>query len=100
MSETPMNKLRELCEKWEAKADDIAKVAGFSDNVGKLRECAVELRAIMPDVKRLIEAATYAAWLYTELANREGSGADKKCAKELWEALAAYNQPVAPKEMK
>ena len=53
MSETPMNKLQELCEKWEREA--IGNGEDIYDD-GDLRRCAYELRAILPDVERLVEA--------------------------------------------
>ena len=52
MSETPMNKLRELCEKWEREA--IGNGEDIYDD-GDLRRCAYELRAILPEVERLVD---------------------------------------------
>ena len=52
MSETPMNKLRELCEKLKSLSWDDSGLCTDPD----VDECAAELRAIMPDVERLAEA--------------------------------------------
>ena len=58
MSETPMNKLRELCEKWRRWAEI---VAGRETSTPETRaqatgwnQCSDELRAILPDVEREI----------------------------------------------
>jgi len=57
MSETPMNKLRELCEKWQLPNINIRGDGGegstdISYSATRL-QCAAELRAILPDVERL-----------------------------------------------
>ena len=49
MSETPMNKLRELCEKLQALSWDDSGLCTNPD----VDECAEELRAILPEVERL-----------------------------------------------
>ena len=60
MSETPMNKLQELCEKWQLPNINIRGDGGegstdISYSATRL-QCAAELRAILPDVERLLEA--------------------------------------------
>ena len=51
-----MNKLRELCEKWDRTARVFDVTRGDSAVEEAYRGCAAELRAILPDVERLIEA--------------------------------------------
>ena len=60
MSETPMNKLRELCENW-AECTDLAAIRKTATPETRAqatgwKQCAAELRAILPDVERLLEA--------------------------------------------
>ena len=76
MSETPMNKLRELCENW-AECTDLAAIRKTATPETRAqatgwKQCAAELRAILPDVER----------------------------SNLCDALAIFAQPVAPKETK
>ena len=57
MSETPMNKLRALCEKWQRPNINIRGDGGegstdISYSATRL-QCAAQLRAILPDVERL-----------------------------------------------
>ena len=93
MSETPMNKLRELCEKWEREA--IGNGEDIYDD-GDLRRCAYELRAILPDVERLVEALRG-----IQHACESHSGASKFDIGNVAErAIALFAQPVAPKETK
>ena len=131
MSETPTNKLRELCEKWQ----EIAAILrnGVEGNFGiqgalareaaMAREsCASELRAILPDVERLVEALRWAlvegrkgfyvvedgaeCWYHCKFCHAvsltpETLNHEAECklfhAKT---ALALVDQPVAPKEIK
>jgi len=51
MSETPMNKLRALCEKWEQDANTLTREGRSGD--ATMAGCAYELRAILRDVERL-----------------------------------------------
>ena len=60
MSETPMNKLRAMCQTWWHRADsdcDPANGNAFAQGRGQGEStCAAELTAILPDVERLVEA--------------------------------------------
>ena len=94
MSETPMNKLQELCEKWDSGS----------------REVVAELEALLPDVERLVEALSWALDLldiYDEFLIRFGEPKEKVYSpihlqgkEKARAALAALDQPVAPKETK
>ena len=70
-------------------------------------KCAAELRAILPDVERLVEAASalLAKRAATEMTYEEAYYfVFKNYGREYWsnlcEALALIDQPVAPKETK
>ena len=94
MSETPMNKLRELCEKWDS---------GSNDNTTSLREVVAELRAILPDVERLVEAAQmHAKKGHNDTCSLALCGDRYQCDcgyAIAVAALALFAQPVAPKEI-
>ena len=98
MSETPMNKLRALCEKLKLLSWDDSGLCTDPD----VDECADELRAILPDVERLIEALQ---WVHRRImwagGHAEHGGPTFKEIDE-WQqkALALFDQPVAPKETK
>ena len=104
MSETPMNKLGELCGKWERAYD--SRAGGSIVNQAKAA-CASELRAILPDVERLVEALRLAcnflpvgseACLYCDNLGEEH--APNCVTVVIRSALALFAHPVAPKEKK
>ena len=88
-----MNKLRELCEKWDS---------GSNDNPTSLREVVAELRALLPDVERLVEAAQmHAKKGHNDTCSLVWCGDRCDCGYAIAvAALALFNQPVAPKETK
>ena len=90
MSETPMNKLRALCEKWEQDANTLTREGRSGD--ATMAGCAYELRAILPDVERLIEALRRVIEVRDER--------DKVLIVAESALLAWGDQPVAPKEIK
>ena len=91
-----MNKLRELCEKWEAQAAELHVQIPLSvndpDQPCCCVKCAAELRAILPDVERLIEALRRVIEVRDER--------DKVLIVAESALLAWGDQPVAPKETK
>jgi len=94
--ETPMNKLDEL----------IAKVidAGCSCDMMNGYRCGIhapiaELRAILPDVERLVEALRLARKFVRGRLSYAPFG-PQSLLDEIDAALALFNQPVAPKETK
>ena len=93
MSETPMNKLRELCEKWL----EGAKYAKGQADFIAFETCARELRAILPDVERLIEALRLARKFVRGRLSYAPFG-PQSLLDEIDAALALFGQPVAPKE--
>ena len=111
MSETPTNKLRELCEKWQLPNINIRGDGGegstdISYSATRL-QCAAQLRAILPDVERLVEAAGTLAWATSvEIQGGRRTRAfmnqhRRKCTywvEQVTSALALFDQPVAPKE--
>ena len=112
MSETPMNKLRELCEKWQLPNINIRGDGGegstdISYSATRL-QCAAELRAILPDVERLVEALRESRLVVSNFAaanplwTYDGHIQDPSGAHALLNridaALALIDQPVAPKE--
>ena len=113
-----MNKLRELCEKWQLPNINIRGDGGegstdISYSATRL-QCAAQLRAIIPDVEQLVEALRW----YAEENNWDeegiaGNTVESHCHGEPTEydwdadngyraraALAFFDQPVAPKETK
>ena len=108
MSETPMNKLRELCEKWQLPNINIRGDGGegstdISYSATRL-QCAAQLRAILPDVERLVAAAQ----MHVKKGHNDtcslalcGDHYQCDCGYAIAvAALAASDQPVAPKETK
>jgi len=100
-----MNKLRELCENWLEEA----KYAKGQDDFIAFETCARELRAILPDVERMVEAAGTLAWATSvEIQGGRRTRAfmqqhRMKCTywvEQVTAALAFFDQPVAPKETK
>jgi len=109
MSET----LNALCEKWERQQN----IQGASITVDASLQsfaarklCAAELRAILPDVERLIEALSWALDMldmYDEFLIKLGEPREKVYSpihlqgkEKARAALALFDQPVAPKETK
>ena len=92
-----MNKLRELCGKWEREA--IGNGEDIYDD-GALRRCAYELRAILPDVERLVEALRDIAEYWNGNSNISATTDACEYARDVSEAALALFQPVAPKETK
>jgi len=78
-----MNKLRELCEKWDSGS----------------REVVAELEAILPDVERLVEALRLARKFVRGRLSYAPFG-PQSLLDEIDAALALFSQPVAPKETK
>ena len=106
-----MNKLNALCEKWEHQQN----IQGASITVDASLQsfaarklCAAELRAILPDVERLIEALRESRLVVSNFAaanplwTYDGHIQDPSGAHALLNridaALALIDQPVAPKE--
>ena len=115
MSETPMNKLRAMCQTWWHRADsdcDPANGSAFAQGRGQGEStCAAELTAILPDVERLIEAlrdANDKCRSAASIAQRDGKDTNwqawrNQLGASLFKqqaALALFDQPVAPKETK
>ena len=100
MSETPMNKIKELCEKWN-KNYMKGSVSAFDKGQS---DCAAELRAILPDMERLVAAAQ----MHVKKGHNDtcslalcGDHYQCDCGYAIAvAALAASAQPVAPKETK
>ena len=97
-----MNRLQELCEKWESEGrdSDVPRCYVYE-------QCAAELRALLRDVERLVEALHLAcnflpvgseACLYCDNLGEEH--APNCVTVVIRAALALFDQPVAPKETK
>jgi len=117
MSETPMNKLRELCEKLRNSAEDYEENAvgetdayskGFFKGGAAVRDEDVGLlEAILPDVERLIKALRWARDYIQDGLERpihacEYNSNPEKGACDFCEKWAdievMLDQPVAPKK--